>query len=153
MPREEIIPVSRFAMARLALLLAGAALTACAFTSSSPFTSYPELPPASERSTLGLWDLGDDNCKGSIQSAARHAYWVVDCRVRLGYGHCTTGLPLEQRGPGHYASADGRITFTVRGDGTLDEAKDGQLYHHYAALHGQICGASGTQQAEADKAR
>lgn len=147
MPREKVGPAAARAVLRVGPALAGMALAACAFTSSSPFASYSELPPPAARSTLGLWDLGDDNCKGSIQSAERQAYWVVDCRVRIGYGHCTTGLPIEPRGPGRFASGDGRITFTVRDDGTLDESKDGKAYRHYAALHGQICGAASPKHA------
>ena len=52
----------------LTLALA-AAVAGCAYTSSSPFASYPELPAPAQRSTVGLWDLGDNNCKGSIQTA------------------------------------------------------------------------------------
>ncbi|MGH8480978.1 MAG: hypothetical protein ACRES8_00790 [Nevskiaceae bacterium] len=116
-------------------------LAACAYTSSSPFASYPELPPPSQRLTVGLWDLGDDNCKGSIQTTAGTAYWVIDCRVKAGHGHCTHGLPLVDRGARRYASAHGRITFAIQEDGGLEEMNNGKLYRHYSRIPGQICGA------------
>jgi hypothetical protein len=128
--------------AAAACLVLATTVTACAYTSSSPFASYPELPPAAERSTVGLWDLGDRNCKGSIQTAGGSAYWVIDCRVKAGHGHCTHGLPLVHRGPGRYASADGRVTFAIHDDGGLEEAKGGKLYRRYGGLPGQICGAA-----------
>lgn len=124
---------------RFALALAAATLTACAFTSSSPFAGYVELPR--ERATVGLWDVGDQNCKGSIQRSAGESFWVVDCRFRLGYGHCTHGLPLRDRGAGRYASTDGAVDFTILEDGRLEETKRGQVEGRYERLDGHICGA------------
>ena len=125
-------------------LLLGLTLAGCAYTSSSPFATYPELPPPAQRSTIGLWDLGDRNCKGSIQAAGGDSYWVIDCRVRAGHGHCTHGLLLVSRGPGRYASTDGQVSFAIGDDGALEERKGGKLYRRYNGLPGQICGAAGT---------
>lgn len=130
-------------MSKLLPASIAALLGACAFTSSSPFAGYDELPRSSQRHTVGLWDLGDRNCKGSIQTGeGSAAYWVVDCQLKLGYGHCTHGLPLVRHGPGRFATSDGRIVFTVQDDGQLDEVKDGRRVERYAPLEGQICGAS-----------
>lgn len=117
------------------------ALTACAYTSSSPFTEYDELPPGSERHSLGLWDLGDNNCRGSIQSAADGSYWVVDCKVRAGFGHCTHGLPLKRFAPSKFSGEGGRVTLAMLDDGSLEESRDGKLVARYKADEGRICGA------------
>lgn len=132
-----IAPIAR--TQRLALAFAASALTACAFTSSSPFAGYAELPR--ERTSVGLWDIGDGNCKGSIQQGEGESFWVVDCRYRLGYGHCTNGLPLRDRGAGRFASSDGAIAFRILEDGRLEETKDGKLEGRYERLDGLICGA------------
>jgi hypothetical protein len=124
---------------RLTLTLAATTLAACAFTSSSPFAGYVELPR--ERATVGLWDVGDQNCRGSIQRSVEGSFWVVDCRFRLGYGHCTHGLPLRDRGAGRYATSGGAIAFTILEDGRLEESKQGQVEGRYERLDGHICGA------------
>jgi hypothetical protein len=124
---------------RFAVAVALTTLAACAFTSSSPFAGYSELPRA--RTTVGLWDVGDGNCKGSIQQGEGESFWVVDCRYRLGYGHCTHGLPLRDRGAGRFSSTDGDITFTILEDGRLEETRRGRLEGRYEPLDGHICGA------------
>lgn len=124
---------------KLILALAVTTLTACAFTSSSPFAGYVELPR--ERATVGVWDVGDRNCRGSIQRSAGESFWVVDCRFRLGYGHCTHGLPLRERGPGRYATGDGAIAFTILEDGRLEESKQDQVKGRYERLDGHLCSA------------
>lgn len=119
-------------------------LGACAFTSAGPFAQSDELPSPSQRIAVGLWDLGDDgNCKGSIHSVAGKPYWVIDCRVRAGFGHCTHGLPLTKRQANQYATGDGRTVFTVAEDGHLEEARDAKPAKRYAPLTGNICGVRG----------
>lgn len=116
-------------------------MCACSFTSSSPFAEYVELPPGSQRQSLGLWDLGDRNCKGSIQSAADGSFWVVDCRIKAGFGHCTHGLPLKQFATGKFSGEGGRVSLTMLDDGRLQESRDGKLVATYSAEDGRICGA------------
>lgn len=125
----------------LALLAAAAALLGgCAYTQSFLFSQYAELPRA-PRQSVGVWDLGDDNCKGSLQSAGGDTYWVVDCRLKAGHGHCTHGIALVDRGGGKYSTSDGSVSFILGEDGRLAEFKDGKLLKRYAPLEGQICGA------------
>ena len=115
-------------------------LGACAYTSAGPFATSDELPPPSQRVAVGLWDLGDQNCKGSIHAVAGKPYWVIDCRIKGGWGHCTHGLPLTRQLANQYATTNGRTVFTLAEGGDLEETRDGKLVKSYPPLDGNICG-------------
>ncbi len=126
------------------------AVGACAYTSSSPFAEYHELPPAPQRKAVGAWDLGNGNCRGGIHTVAEGPYWVIDCRIKAGFGHCTHGLPLVRRGSSEYVSKDGRIVFAIVDSGDLEEKKDGRLVGRYTVSRGQICGVAAEKSSVTD---
>lgn len=121
-----------------ALLVSGCGALARTSTLDEP------LPPSDQRTAIGAWDLGDGNCIGSIETAGRDHFWVVDCVVKAGYGWCEFGVPLTLQRERTYASARRAWSFTINDDGSLTEVRKGEVVGRYAKSARGICGARNT---------
>ena len=116
------------------------AVLLCGCSSLPRTATLDEVLPAGERSSLGAWNLGDDNCTGSIQIADGRHFWVTDCRTKFGYGWCEFGLHLVKRTPTEFVNDKHRWSFTLNQDGTLTETRNGDRVGQHAVSPTGICG-------------
>jgi len=121
------------------ILLTALLVSGCGALSRTTSLKDP-LPPPKERTGVGAWGLGDNNCTGSIEAANGRYFWVADCMVKAGYGWCEYGLALEKRTSSEYVNEKLAWSFTINPDGTLTETRKGQLIGHYAVSPTGVCG-------------